>query len=518
MGSQPRSSSLPVDAAAQGRIIVPMATDQQQTTLAGLEGDLLDTPAAGPAAIRGSALRVIGYGLGVVLSLISVPLLIHHLGVAEYGRYVLVISIVTVVQGVTDVGLGAIGVREYSIRRGADRTKLMRNLLGLRVVLTSIGMVLGMAFAAIAQYGHAVLYGTIFAGIATVLAVAQGTLIVPLSAQLRLGWVTALDLLRQVLSVAAIVALVITGAQLIGFLAVMIPVALIVLAATVLLVRGTMPMRPSLDRKEWVLLLRAVLPFAAAVVIATLYLRVTVILMSLLASELQTGYYATSFTVISVLIAIPALTVGSALPILSRAARDDPERFGYVIQRLAETTLIAGVGLGLMLLVGAEFIVHVLARGHLQPTIVVLQIQSVAIVTTFTSTTWQYSLLALHHHRASLLTSALGLSVSVILSFALIPALQAEGAAIAFASAEVVLSASAFALLHIARPSVRWPLRVSVRVMLAAALGACTLALPGITSLEATAIAALVYLGVLVVSRAIPAEMLHAIPVRGRPR
>ena len=45
--------------------------------------DLLDTGAAGPAALRGSALRTGAYVGGILLSLVSAPLLIRHLGVAD---------------------------------------------------------------------------------------------------------------------------------------------------------------------------------------------------------------------------------------------------------------------------------------------------------------------------------------------------------------------------------------------------------------------------------------------------
>jgi O-antigen/teichoic acid export membrane protein len=487
----------------------------QPTELADLEQDLLDTPAAGPAAIRGSLLRVIGYLVGVLLSLVSVPLLIRHLGIGEYGRYVIVISIVTIVQGVTDVGLGQIGVREYSTRTGEERVRLMRNLLGVRLALTSVGVALGVAFTAVIGYGHAVLLGTLVAGIGMVLTVAQGTFVVPLAAQLRLGWVTALDLLRQVLSVTGIVILVIAGAKLLPFLAISIPVSLVVLAATIVLAYRLMPMRPSFERAEWSLLMRAVLPFAAAVVIATLYLRVTVVLMSVLASELQTGYYATSFTVISVLAAIPALTVGSTLPILARAARDDHERLAYVLQRLVETTLIVGVGLGLVLLLGADFVVHVLASGHVQPTVIVLQIQSIAIVTQFVGASWQYGLLALHRHRALLVISAIGLAVSVALTLGLVPLLDARGAAIAFAGAEVVVAAASFIALRIARRDLRFSLRVPLRVLLAAVIAGSVIAVPHLSSFLGAAIGSVVYLVLLVALRAVPAEMMHAI-TRGR--
>jgi O-antigen/teichoic acid export membrane protein len=494
-----------------------MATDHQ-TAVTDFESDLLDTPAAGPAAIRGSVLRTGGYVLGVLLSLVSVPLLIRHLGFSDYGRYVTVISLVTIVQGVTDVGLGQIGVREYATRSGTDQERLMRNLLGVRVTLTSVGIVLASAFVALAGYGKTVLLGTLLAGIGMVITVAQGTFAVPLAARLRLGWVSALDLLRQVLSVTGIVILVLAGAKLLAFLALPVPVAIIVLVATLVLVHGTMPLLPSFRRAEWSVLMRAVLPFAAAVVIGTLYLRVTVVLMSLLASPLQTGYYATSFTVISVLIAIPAFTVGSTLPVLARAARDDRERLGYVLERLFEVTLIVGVGLGLVIALGAEFVVELLAKQKAQTPIVVLKIESLAIVTQFVGSSWQYGLLALHRHRSLLVTSAAGLAVSVCLTLALVPALQAPGAAVAFAVAELVVAACSFAFLRSARPDLRFSRRVPARVLVAALLAATIALIPGLTSLWVAAIGFAVYMGVLVALRAIPAELAHALPGRAQLR
>jgi O-antigen/teichoic acid export membrane protein len=491
-----------------------MATNQELTVSPVHEPDLLDTPDAGPMAIRGSLLRVIGYGAGMLLSLVSVPLLIRHLGNSEYGRYVTVISLVTIVQGVTDVGLGQIGVREFASRSGAERELLMRNLLGVRFGLTSLGVALATAFAAVAGYGHAVLIGTLAAGIGMVLTVVQGTFAIPLAAKLRLGWVTALDLLRQILSVAAIVMLVLAGAKLLAFLAISVPVAIVVLVATIVLVFGTMPMRPSFHRSEWVTLIRAVLPFAAAVVIATLYLRVTVILMSLLASAAQTGYYATSYVVISVLVAIPSLTVGSTLPVLARAARDDHERLGYVLERLFEVTLIVGVGMGLVLSIGAGFVIDVLTKGDAHPSVVVLQIQALAIVTQFVGASWAYGLLALHRHRALLVASAAGLAVSVCLTLGLVPSLQARGAALAFAAGELAVAGCSFVALRRARPGSRFSLRVPVRVALAAVLAGGVALLLGLTSLPSAALAAGLYVGALIALRAIPTELFEALGAR----
>jgi len=60
---------------------------------------VLDTPDAGPAAIRGAGLRVVSYGAGTLLSVGSAALLFRHLGVSDSGRYVTVLSLVTIVAG-----------------------------------------------------------------------------------------------------------------------------------------------------------------------------------------------------------------------------------------------------------------------------------------------------------------------------------------------------------------------------------------------------------------------------------
>jgi hypothetical protein len=85
--------------------------------------------------VRGSALRLAGYAGGVALALASAPLLIRHLGVVDFGRYTLVLSLIAMVQGLTEGGLAAVGLREYTVLDRDHRRRLMRDLLGLRFAL-----------------------------------------------------------------------------------------------------------------------------------------------------------------------------------------------------------------------------------------------------------------------------------------------------------------------------------------------------------------------------------------------
>src|SRR5690349_17272164 len=62
------------------------------------DGDALE----GSAAARGGALRAGGFLLGQLLTVGAVALLFRHLGVDDTGRYVTVLSLVAIVQGLTD--------------------------------------------------------------------------------------------------------------------------------------------------------------------------------------------------------------------------------------------------------------------------------------------------------------------------------------------------------------------------------------------------------------------------------
>jgi O-antigen/teichoic acid export membrane protein len=213
--------------------------------------DVLDLPTAGPAVIRGGIMRVLGYVAGVAISVAGAVVLLRYLTVADFGRYTQVIALVTIVAGLTDAGMTSIGVREYSVRDPAAAATLLRNLLGLRLVLTAAGIGLAFAFAAAAGYTAAMLAGVALAGAALVLQVAQGTLAVPLQAELRFGWVTALDLLRQAGSVLAVLAAVLVGAGLTVLLGAPLPVAVALLVVTGWLVRGRVSFAPAFEREEW---------------------------------------------------------------------------------------------------------------------------------------------------------------------------------------------------------------------------------------------------------------------------
>jgi O-antigen/teichoic acid export membrane protein len=464
-------------------------------------------------------MRMGAYIGSVLLSLLSVPLLVRHLGIEGFGRYAAALSLVTIVSGLTEAGLNAIAVREYAMLAPDRRSSLMANLLGIRIAIGCVGVAVAVAFAAAAGYSDALVLGTGLAGIGMVGILSQSLLTVPLQVELRQGWVSLLELLRQGVSVGLIVILVALGAGVAPFLAVTIPAGAVVLVITVLLVRDRVPARPAFHPQTWWMLVRDSIPFALAIALNAMYMRIAIVVMSIVATELQTGYFATSFRILETLLGVPALVIGAAFPILARAVRDDAGRFALATGRIFELGVIVGSWMTVCVVITAPLAIRLIGGADDAPAVPVLRIQGFALVATFVIVACGYPLLAEHRYREVLLANVVGVLASLVLTFALVPSFAAKGAAVATVAAELALAAASALLLARSQRGVRLPW-MSVPMVLAAAgvaLGA-SLLLPVPVLLQAVA-ATLIYGVALVVVRRFPPELRTALSARraGRP-
>lgn len=472
--------------------------------------DVLAVAGAGQKAIRGGALRAGGYVLGLLLALLSVPLLTRHLGVVDFGGYVTVTSLITIVGMISDVGLTVVGIREYSVRDASGRARLMTNLLGLRALITVAGALGATGFALVAGYDQRLVLGTSLAGVGLLMLVIQHTYTVPLSSELRLGLVTGFDLLRQALSVASILLLVLLGAGLVDFLAIPIPVGLTVAALTALAVGRRAFVKPRLDLGEWRYLLREALPVAIASTIGAFFYRVAIIVMSLIATAQETGYFSASFRIVEALIVVPGLITAAAFPILARAAEGDEDRLTYALQRMFEIAAILGAWVALCIVLGAKPAIDFIGGEEFEPAVAVLRIQGLAMAASFLVAVWATGLWALRRQRSLVWANLIGVGSATALTGALIPSAGAKGAAIAMTVAEVLLAACyAFSLTR-ARPKLRPSPAVVPKVLAALALAGTLWFLPAPDTVIVV-LATLTYFAAVIALRGVPPDVGRAL-------
>jgi O-antigen/teichoic acid export membrane protein len=474
--------------------------------------ELLDTPAAGGAVIRGGSLRVIGYVIGVAVSVASSALLLRHLSVADAGDYVTVLSLVTLAGGVTETGLAAIGVRELSTLPPALVQGFFRSLAGLRLVFIFVGILFALVFAVASGYSSTLVLGTLFAGIGFTLMVSQTTYLLPLMARLRLPAVTAVEVLRQIATAATIIVLVLAGAPLLPFWAATIPAGIIATVIAALLIRRWMSLLPAFDLTIWRPLLRRTLPYSLAAAVGLIYFRLAILIMSHVANGQQTGYYGASFRIIEVLFVIPQLIVGSTLPIFSRAARDDLGRLDYALGRTFEVCMLMGLAVGLSLITGATFIIGVIGGPKFAPAAIVLRIQGVALIATFMGAVLGYALLSLGRYRQVLMINVTVLVLSAVLTAVLASRYGAAGAASATTAVEIMYTG--MLAVAVVRAGVRPQVSIAVvpRATVSALLGALALVPPDLPNVARPLLAVTIYCVGLLVLGAVPRELLNEFP------
>jgi O-antigen/teichoic acid export membrane protein len=472
-------------------------------------GELVAPAGDTGVAMRGGALRVGGYVCGVLVSLGTATILVRHLGIPRFGRYVTITSLIALVGGMTEAGIIVYGIREFVARGEPDRRVLMGNLLGVRLALTLVGVIIAACFGIAVGYKKAIVLGTLIAGAGLLMQVVSDVLSITLQAQLLLGRLTLVELGRRVLVLVLVGALALMGAHLLPFIAASTVAAAAAIVVMISVVRPYITIRVHFNRRIWRELFTDTLPYAVALSIGAIYFYVTVIIMSLAASSTQTGLFATSFRVTQVVLAIPSLLLTAVFPVLSRVQMERDDRFDQAVGRIFSVAVICGVWLSLATALGADFIIDVIAGRKGKGAVSVLQIQGLVFIVSFVYVANSLSLVAIRRYRPVIVGSSFALVLNIVLALILIPALGARGGAVADVVTETLAAIALTAMMTRIVPAhgVRGSLFASVT--LASGLAAVVLLLP-IGSPARVVGATIIYFATLLVTRTIPDEVIAA--------
>jgi O-antigen/teichoic acid export membrane protein len=489
--------------------------DGAPATAAPEEGGILRSPEAGGRVIRGTAVRVVGYGIGIVLGIVVSVLLLRHLGVADFGRYVTVAALLGIVAGVTDAGLTAVGARELSLRDTArERDRVLRSLIALRLIVTPIGVALALGFALVAGYDRTLVLGTVLGGLGLILVNLQATAMIPLSVDLRIVRLTVVEVMRYIVTLVGVFALVVAGAALLPFFAVQIAVGVVVLAITPALVGRAARLRPAYDGPMWRSLARDALPIAIALAMNVIYFRVLVVEMSLIADEDQVGFFATSFRVLEVLLTLPVVILSTALPVLAVAHDADRERLRYGVQRLTEIAVLAAVPVTLALAIPATPLLQLLGGDEYTQAGEVLTVQSLSLLALFVGQAWQIVLISMRLQRGVAIANSVALVVVIGLGAILIPLSGALGAAWATVIGESSLALCLLGALALAGRDMVPDVRFAGRVLVALVPAVGVALIPGPPRFAAAALSIAVFAVCALAAGAVPREVMYAFSPR----
>lgn len=287
--------------------------DQRESRAA--QGDRVENVSAG--IVWGSGAQMAATVLTAALSLVIIRLLTAGLGLSGYGVYAAAVALVTVFSATADLGIGA----TVTVRIGRDRTEapsLVGSALVLRIALSGLAVpaIFGVAWVAYGPGIHTqtVLFASlflIFDGLRAVAnAFAQATLrgaLVALFAvvqQLALTFAVCLVIASWASPIYAALAFAFSGAVS-GVLA----LAVLRRLTSIALV-GSAKSSVKLLRESW--------PLGLIQAIGLVYLRLDVLLVSILADDESAAMYSVAYAITMIAILAPGPLMNALLPVLAR--------------------------------------------------------------------------------------------------------------------------------------------------------------------------------------------------------
>lgn len=163
----------------------------------------------------------------------------------------------------------------------------------------------------------------------------------------QMGVTGGIDVAAEVLTVVTVVFALVVGA---GVVTIACVTAATMVVAAALFRRGLLRTTPPTDEpplfRGWTLMRRGS-PFFFADAMVTIYLQVDTLVISLIASEREIGWYATADSIFGSLLFVPAVLLTAIFPRVARLHHEKPEDVPPLLLQAFSTMLLVGVWIGL---------------------------------------------------------------------------------------------------------------------------------------------------------------------------
>ena len=378
-----------------------------------------------------------------ILRIVVIALLARYLGESDFGLYAFVFAYVEFFNLLTDLGLHTILVREVS--RSPERAEeYLGGALSLKLLASLVGT--GLALLVVRAMGYPtstlVLVGWACLGLFLSFRMSSLRQIYDVTFQTKLEMKTPvlLGILSEVLSALFVIGAIALEMSLASIVFLQnlayLPGALSVAWLARRRIRHPLRWAPGL----WKGLLRESLPLALANLFTLAYVKIDILMLSLMRGNADVGFYAAAFKLTGSLSIFPTALLISLFPLMSQYARSSPEALASLFQRSLKAILLVSLPLtvgGMVLapdLIGLTY-----GRGY-QPSIPALQILIWAVSFSFLSYLFTSALNAMDRQRLYLGLTAAMTFLNIGLNALLIPRHGFIGAAAATVVTEVALT------------------------------------------------------------------------------
>ncbi len=302
---------------------------------------------------RNSAAYAAGNIASRLFDVATIFILARYLGVVDFGKFSFALAYVGLFSILVDWGVNLILVRELS-RSGDDAAPLYASGVGLKLALAVGGSLAAAGSVFLLRYPLEVKVLTAIASLNLLCSFRmpsfEDVFEAPLIARLRLRYSALAAAANRVLTLAAVGAAVLLRARL--WVVVLVYAAVSIPSLALIVRYSSAVVKPALRarRSDWAYLLKQGFPLGLSIILATVFARLDILLLSRFRPMTEVGIYSAARRLTEPLELIPTALALSVLPVMSRLFGRDEDRIRRIYTRSLLYVLLAAIPLAVLVL------------------------------------------------------------------------------------------------------------------------------------------------------------------------
>jgi O-antigen/teichoic acid export membrane protein len=463
---------------------------------------------------------------GAIIAILSTRLIAEALGVAGYGRYTSIFAYITFFGAIADFGFFWYLVREVARdKKNAEETTA--NVLTLRLIFALGVLILGAIIAfSIPRYDSEVRLGIVLLAASMLWTTLSNTLIGIFQAHERMDYPVVNEIIGRLVTLALTWYAVSQGMGLMAIVYSALTGGFIIFILNFVFARRYVKIRFGFDTHLWKGIMRENMTLGINVLLGIIYFKIDAVILSAMKPSFDVGIYGSAYKVLEILLAFPAIFMGTVFPSLARVIQTDAAKTKLILQKAFDLLSIAlwGVVAGLFVLAkpiiifttkgGQDFLsAHTVSIGSLALTApVILQILSIAVGMAFLGNFFVSTIVAQGSQKKLIIANLINAAVNVAGNIILIPYYSYLAAAGMTIASEVIMLVFSAVIIYqtikfLPKLAVFWKAGVCALLM------GCALLFirDSVSVIVSTVLGGLLYVGLLIMSGCLNQEMIALI-------
>ncbi|MEX2053286.1 MAG: flippase [Candidatus Paceibacterota bacterium] len=356
-----------------------------------------------------------------IISLVVVGVLTRSLGPTGFGYYNSIFAYLYIFTAIADLGLYTVLVREVS-RVGPDKESIISSkIFTLRLLAVISVVVVADLLVFFMPYTLSVKLGVLIASLFTIFSSLSQVLTGIFQKHLRLYFISISDIIARLVQLALLLIIFKMGASLLLF------VWAVVITEVVhffLIYRFSKPLtkvKLMIDVSYWKEVVKIAFPIAASLIFVLIYFRLDLLLLSIMKPAYDVGVYAVPYKMLEAVIFLPAAFIGLMMPLLSRHAFENKEKFIKVFRRAFNVLAVMALPMTAYIFLLSDKLVGLVGGAGFIESGPVLQILSIAVFVIFFGNLGGNSIVALNIQKKGMWVYLAGAIFNAGLNIILIP-------------------------------------------------------------------------------------------------